>query len=282
MNPSATASELHALVEQLEREPVPAPVFESFAEKFLSALESGKIRAAEPLDNGTWKVHEWVKRGILLLFRYGQMKAISYGGETYFDKHTIPPQRFALQQRVRIVPGGSAIRRGAYVAPGVICMPPMYINIGAYVDQETMVDSHALVGTCAQIGKRVHISAAAQIGGVLEPARARPVIIEDDAFIGGNAGIYDGVLVRKRAVIAAGVILTTSVPVYDLVHERILRATITAPLEIPEGAVVVPGTRSLGDSSFAGSHGLAAACALIVKYRDERTDAQTVLETALR
>lgn len=282
MNLPLTASGLRALVEQLERESATGITIESFADIFLSALESGRIRAAEPLANGSWKVHEWVKRGILLLFRYGQLKAIPYGGEMYFDKHTIPPQRLSVEQRVRIVPGGSAIRRGAYVAPGVICMPPMYINIGAYVDQDTMVDSHALVGTCAQIGKRVHISAAAQIGGVLEPAYARPVIIEDDAFIGGNAGIYEGVLVRKRAVIAAGVILTASVPVYDLVHDRILRATPTEPLEIPEGAVVIAGTRSLSASSFARSHGIAASCALIVKYRDERTDARTVLETALR
>ncbi len=276
-------SEIRALVESLDSQPHAPPrgTIEEFAERFLSALENGSIRAASPEDS-RWVVHGWVKRGILLLFRYGVVAPIPYGGELFFDKLTLPPRTLSLDDRVRLVPGGSAIRRGAYVAPGVICMPPMYINIGAYVGEGTMVDSHALIGTCAQIGARVHISAAAQIGGVLEPAQAQPVIIEDDAFIGGNVGIYEGVLVRRRAVIAAGVMLTASVPVYDLVHERILRATDSQPLEIPAGAVVVPGTRRLVNSSFCLEHGLQAACALIVKYRDERTDAKTALEAALR
>ncbi|GBD04629.1 2,3,4,5-tetrahydropyridine-2,6-dicarboxylate N-succinyltransferase [bacterium HR20] len=276
-------SELRALVESLDSHPTPLPygTIEAFAEQFLSALERGSIRAASPED-GHWVVHGWVKRGILLLFRHGVLSPIAHSGETFFDKHTLPPRRLSLDDRVRLVPGGSAIRRGAYVAPGVICMPPMYINVGAYVGEGTMVDSHALIGTCAQIGARVHISAAAQIGGVLEPAQAQPVIIEDDAFIGGNVGIYEGVLVRRRAVIAAGVMLTASVPVYDAVHERILRASDSQPLEIPEGAVVVPGTRRLSNSSFSIEHGLQASCALIVKYRDERTDAKTALEATLR
>lgn len=276
------ANTLRALVESLDSHPLPPQrgAIDAFAEQFLSALEQGSIRAASSED-GRWIVHTWVKRGILLLFRYGVLAPIPYSGETFFDKHTLPPRTLSLDNRIRLVPGGSAIRRGAYVAPGVICMPPMYINVGAYVGEHTMVDSHALVGTCAQIGTRVHISAAAQIGGVLEPAQAHPVVIEDEAFIGGNVGIYEGVLVGRRAVIAAGVILTASIPVYDLVHERILRATDSHPLEIPAGAVVVPGTRRLGSSSFSLEHGLQATCALIVKYRDERTDVKTALEATL-
>jgi 2,3,4,5-tetrahydropyridine-2-carboxylate N-succinyltransferase len=276
-------NELRELVETLdsERSTPSRATIDAFAEQFLSALERGHIRAASPKGD-QWIVHPWVKRGIILLFRYGVLHPQPFGGEVFYDKHTLPPRRLWLSDRVRLVPGGSAIRRGAFVAPGVICMPPMYINIGAYVGEHTMVDSHALIGTCAQIGARVHISAATQIGGVLEPAQAQPVIIEDDAFIGGNVGIYEGVLVRSRAVIAAGVILTASVPVYDLVHERILRATSDLPLEIPAGAVVVPGTRQLRDSSFSRKHSLQAACALIVKYRDERTDAKTALEATLR
>ncbi|GIV54444.1 MAG: 2,3,4,5-tetrahydropyridine-2,6-dicarboxylate N-succinyltransferase [Candidatus Kapaibacterium sp.] len=255
---------------------------DDFADAFLTALEQGAIRAAEPRSDGTWHVNQWVKQGILLLFRAGRLRSMPPPYEHFFDKHTLPVRMLSAEDGVRLVPGGSAIRRGAYVAAGVICMPPMYINIGAYVDEGTMVDSHALVGTCAQIGKRVHISAAAQIGGVLEPASALPVIVEDEAFIGGNAGVYEGVRVRSRAVIAAGVVLTASVPVYDLVHERILRGSSDHPLEIPAGAVVIAGTRTLASSSFAREHGLAASCALIVKYRDDRTDARTALEEALR
>ncbi len=276
-------NELRKLVEALDnqRSTPTRTTIDAFAEHFLSALERGHIRAASP-DGDRWIVHPWVKRGIILLFRYGVLRPLPLGGEVFYDKHTLSPRRLSLGDRVRLVPGGSAIRRGAFIAPGVICMPPMYINVGAYVGEHTMVDSHALIGTCAQVGARVHISAATQIGGVLEPAQAQPVIIEDDTFIGGNVGIYEGVLVRSRAVIAAGVILTASVPVYDLVQERILRATSDHPLEIPSGAVVVPGTRQLDDSSFSRKHNLHVTCALIVKYRDERTDAKTALEATLR
>ncbi|MCS7302092.1 MAG: 2,3,4,5-tetrahydropyridine-2,6-dicarboxylate N-succinyltransferase [Bacteroidota bacterium] len=283
MSNSNLPYDLQRAVEQLSVKPEPPPfTIDEFADAFLSALEQGTIRAAEPQPDGSWRVHTWVKQGILLLFRHGRMVPINYAAESFFDKHTLPPQRLSAERGVRLVPGGSTIRRGAYVAPGVICMPPMYINVGAFVDEGTMVDSHVLVGTCAQIGRNVHLSAGAQIGGVLEPANAQPVIIEDEVFIGGNTGIYEGTLIRRRAVIAAGVILTASVPVFDLVYQRILRAAPGHPLEIPSGAVVVPGTRKLDDSSFAQQHGLAASCALIVKYRDERTDQRTALETTLR
>lgn len=250
-------------------------------EAFLNDLESGRIRAAERTPTGEWKVNGDVKSNILEVFRQGVLTDMSSAGFSFFDKHTLALQRFSLESGVRIVPGGSAIRRGAHVAHGVICMPPMYINIGAYVDEGTMVDSHALVGTCAQIGKRVHLSAAAQIGGVLEPAGARPVIIEDDVMIGGNCGVYEGVLVRSRAVLGSGVVLNASTPVYDLVKEQILRSSESSPLEIPEGAVVVSGSRALS-SEFARSNDLALATPIIVKYRDEKTDARTALEMALR
>jgi 2,3,4,5-tetrahydropyridine-2-carboxylate N-succinyltransferase len=249
---------------------------------FLEALDEGRIRAAEPLPNGEWRVNHEVKQQILELFRAGTLTDMSADATfRFFDKHTLPVKGLHLAHGVRVVPGGSTIRKGAYVAPGVICMPPMYINIGAYVDEESMVDSHALVGTCAQIGKRVHLSAAAQIGGVLEPAGARPVIIEDDVLVGGNCGVYEGVLVRNRAVLGSGVILNASTPVYDLVNEVIIRSTPEQPLEIPAGAVVVSGTRAV-TSSFAAAHGLGVATPLIVKYRDEKTDARTALESALR
>lgn len=247
----------------------------------IDGLNTGALRSAEPDGNGGWQVNQWIKRGILMIFRAGYPADYSSGVFPFFDKHTLPLRPFSLRDGVRIVPGGSAIRTGSYVARGVICMPPMYINIGAYVDEATMVDSHALVGTCAQIGKRVHISAAAQIGGVLEPAGARPVIIEDDVLIGGNCGVYEGVLVRRRAVLGSGVILNASTVVYDAVHQQILRATPDAPLEIPEGAVVIPGTRPL-ETTFGKQHGLSVATPIIVKYRDEKTDAKTALESALR
>lgn len=247
----------------------------------IDGLNSGVLRSAEPDGNGGWKVNQWIKRGILMMFRAGYPADYSSGIFPLFDKHTLPLRPFSLRDGVRIVPGGSAIRTGSYIAKGVICMPPMYINIGAYVDEGTMVDSHALVGTCAQIGKRVHISAAAQIGGVLEPAGARPVIIEDDVMVGGNCGVYEGVLIRRRAVLGSGVILNASTVVYDSVHERILRATPDAPLEIPEGAVVIPGARPL-ETAFGRQHGLSVATPIIVKYRDEKTDAKTALESALR
>lgn len=248
---------------------------------FLHALNVGEIRAATCDESGTWTVHQWVKQGILLLFKVGVLKDMSNSGMPFFDKHTIPLKAMSIGDNVRLVPGGSAIRTGSYIAPGVICMPPMYINIGAFVDSGTMVDSHALVGTCAQIGKNVHISAAAQIGGVLEPAGARPVIIEDNVMIGGNCGVYEGVMIRNRAVLGTGVILNASTHVYDLVNGVILKPKAGEPLEIPANAVVIPGSRSI-DSSFGREHGLSISTPLIVKYRDEKTDAKTALEDALR
>lgn len=251
-------------------------------ETFLRQLDTGIIRAAEPQADGTWTVRQDVKQGILEVFKVGVLSQVDAAPPfSFFDKDTLPLKQLTLQSGVRLVPGGSSIRRGAYVASGVICMPPMYINIGAYVDEGSMVDSHALVGTCAQIGKRVHISAAAQIGGVLEPAGARPVIIEDDVLVGGNCGVYEGVLVRKRAVLGSGVVLNASTPVYDIVNQTILRSTATMPLEIPEGAVVVSGTRTL-KNAFAEEHGLSISTPLIIKYRDQKTDARTALEEALR
>ncbi|MEY5131466.1 MAG: hypothetical protein RL734_1533 [Bacteroidota bacterium] len=253
----------------------------SVLEDFLYALNAGAIRAATSDESGTWTVHQWVKQGILMLFKVGVLKDMSISGMPFFDKHTIPLKEMSISDNVRLVPGGSAIRTGSYIAPGVICMPPMYINIGAYVDSGTMVDSHALVGTCAQIGKNVHISAAAQIGGVLEPAGARPVIIEDNVMIGGNCGVYEGVMIRNRAVLGTGVILNASTHVYDLVNGVIIKPKIGEPLEIPANAVVIPGSRSI-DSSFGKEHGLSISTPLIVKYRDEKTDAKTALEDALR
>ncbi|MBS1537349.1 MAG: 2,3,4,5-tetrahydropyridine-2,6-dicarboxylate N-succinyltransferase [Bacteroidetes bacterium] len=249
--------------------------------EFLSALNYGEIRSASPDSKGNWLVNAWVKQGILLCFRAGMMKDVSQGGFPFFDKHTIGLRPIELTDGIRIVPGGTAIRTGCFVAKGVICMPPSYINIGSYIDEGTMVDSHALVGTCAQIGKRVHLSAAAQIGGVLEPAGARPVIIEDDVMVGGNCGVYEGVIIRGRAVLGSGVILNGSTVVYDLVNERILRSTQDSPLEIPHNAVVIPGSRAI-KSAFCREHGLSVSTPLIVKYRDEKTDARTALEDALR
>lgn len=250
--------------------------------EFVNAMNSGEIRCAEPKEDGVWQVNDWVKKGILQLFKHSKM--VDMTGDKnfkFFDKDTIPVKPLKLNDGVRIVPGGSTIRTGCYVAKGVICMPPMYINIGAYVDEGTMVDSHALVGTCAQIGKRVHISAASQIGGVLEPAGARPVIIEDEVMIGGNCGVYEGVMVRKRAVLGTGVILNASTRVYDLVNEKVLKSGDDNPLEIPEGAVVVPGARQI-NSDFAKDNGLSISTPLIIKYRDEKTDAKTALEDFLR
>ncbi len=262
-------------------------------EALLDALESGSVRAAEPVEGRRWVVNAWVKEAILRLFKSSPVighviEAGAVEGRTselawyaYRDKAPLSVRRFGEADGVRLVPGGSAVRRGAHLARGVVCMPPMYVNIGAWVGEGTMIDSHALVGSCAQIGARVHLSAGAQIGGVLEPANARPVIVEDDAFVGGNTGIYEGVLVRAGAVIAAGTILTASTRVYDLVHERELTGARENPLEIPAHAVVVPGSRP-ASSAWSRDHGLHLACALIVKYRDERTDAATALESALR
>lgn len=249
--------------------------------EFRDALTTGKIRAAEKRD-GRWQVNAWVKQGILLGFRLGELAEMGDGRTLSFvDKDTFPHRRFRVADGVRVVPGGSSVRQGSYVAPGVICMPPMYINVGAYVDEGTMIDSHALVGSCAQVGKRVHLSAAAQVGGVLEPVNATPVIIEDDVLVGGNCGIYEGTVVRARAVLGAGTILTRSTPVYDLVNGTILRAEKDQPLEIPENAVVVPGSRPVTKGKGAEWQ-LSLYTPVIVKYRDAKTDAGVALEDALR
>ena len=250
----------------------------------LIALEAGAVRAAERDGDGRWRAVSWVKQGILLGFRVGHVADMSLGGKSsfrFFDKHLFPAQAIPQSQGVRIVPGGSTVRRGAYVARGVVCMPPMFINVGAWVGSGTMVDSHALVGSCAQIGERVHLSAAAQIGGVLEPVHAAPVVVEDDAFVGGNCGIYEGTVVRRRAVLAAGVILTRATPVFDLARETVHRAPPDGVLEIPEGAVVVPGSRRITEGWGAGL-GLSLQTPVIVKYRDAGTDASLSLEQWLR
>jgi len=249
--------------------------------EFREQLTQGKIRAAEKID-GRWVVHAWVKQGILLGFRLGELAEMgSQACLSFVDKDTFPARRFGVGDRVRVVPGGSSVRLGAYVAPSVICMPPMFINAGAYVDEGTMVDSHALVGSCAQVGKRVHLSAAAQIGGVLEPVNAAPVIIEDDVLIGGNCGVYEGTLVRARAVLGAGTILTRSTPLYDLVRGEVYRASAEKPLEVPEHAVVVPGSRAVTKGK-AAEWNLSLYTPVIVKYRDEKTDQGTGLEDWLR
>jgi len=247
----------------------------------LDALESGALRAAQRGEDGVWQAVPWVKRGILLAFRAGEIKKYRDGGLPFTDKHTFPVRRFSRKSGIRIVPGGSSVRRGAFLGAGVVCMPPMYVNVGAYVGAGTMVDSHALVGSCAQIGERVHISAAAQIGGVLEPVNAAPVIVEDEVLIGGNCGVYEGTVVRARAVLASGVILTRGTPVFDLVRETVYRATDDKPLEIPEAAVVVPGTRAIR-SGWGAEQNLGLQAPVIVKYRDERTDLATKLESWLR
>ncbi len=250
---------------------------------FKSALNRGEIRAAERDADGKWRTNAWVKRGILLGFRMGAIVDMSPADHSlqFLDKNTYPIRKFSTDDRVRIVPGGSSIRDGAYIAPGVVCMPPMFVNAGAYVDEGTMIDSHALVGSCAQIGKRVHLSAAAQIGGVLEPAGAIPVIIEDDVIVGGNCGVYEGAIVRERAVLASGTIITGSTPVFDLVRGEIYRRSADSPLEIPAGAVVVPGSRAI-QTEKGCEWGLSLYAPVIVKYRDEKTDAATQLEEALR
>ena len=250
-------------------------------ERFRDALTRGEIRAAEKV-NGRWEVNVWVKQGILLGFRLGQLAEMGSGAcLSFVDKDTFPARKFTVADRVRVVPGGSSARLGAYVAPSVICMPPMYINVGAYVDEGTLVDSHALVGSCAQIGKRVHISAAAQIGGVLEPVNAAPVIIEDDVLIGGNCGVYEGTLVRSSAVLGAGTILTRSTPLYDLVRGEVYRATAEQNLEVPEDAVVVPGSRAVHKGQ-AAEWGISLYTPVIVKYRDEKTEKGVELEEWLR
>lgn len=255
---------------------------EVFAD-FKAALNRGEVRAAERSDDGDWRVNTWVKRGILLGFRIGALTNMSPadGSLRFFDKDSYPLRELTLEHKVRIVPGGSSIRDGAFVAAGVVCMPPMYINTGAFVDEGTMIDSHALVGSCGQLGKRVHLSAAAQIGGVLEPVGALPVIIEDDVLIGGNCGVYEGTIVREGAVLAAGTILTGSTPVFDLVHDKIYRRTGEKPLEIPARAIVVPGSRAV-TSERGREWGLSLYAPVIVKYRDEKTDRAVQLEDYLR
>jgi 2,3,4,5-tetrahydropyridine-2,6-dicarboxylate N-succinyltransferase len=270
---------LWALAEA-ERDPNAREIFLEFREQ----LTQGKIRAAERTgaagDPGRWRVNAWVKQGILLGFRLGALVEMP-AGLCFVDKDTFPVRQFSVGDRVRVVPGGSSVRAGAYVAPSVICMPPMFINVGAYVDEGTMVDSHALVGSCAQIGKRVHLSAAAQIGGVLEPVNAVPVIVEDDVLVGGNCGIFEGTVVHSGAVLGAGTILTRSTPVYDLVKGEVYRATADAPLEIPENAVVVPGSRAVNKGA-AAHWNLSLYTPVIVKYRDDKTDRGIELEEWLR
>jgi 2,3,4,5-tetrahydropyridine-2,6-dicarboxylate N-succinyltransferase len=261
---------------------VQAKALEAFFE-LRTALEKGELRSAEPdaASPTGWRVNAWVKQGILLGFRLGVLAELPGDGLSFVDKNTYPARRFAATDGVRVVPGGSSVRAGAYLARSVVCMPPMYVNVGAYVDEGTMVDSHALVGSCAQIGKRVHLSAAAQIGGVLEPVNASPVIIEDDALVGGNTGVYEGTIVRKGAVLAPGTILTRGTPVFDLVNGEILRATPELPLIVPERAVVVPGSRTVARGKGA-EWGLSLYAPVIVKYRDEKTDLSTTLEDLLR
>jgi 2,3,4,5-tetrahydropyridine-2-carboxylate N-succinyltransferase len=289
----AEAETLTGLREEIERLYVEPPasygarhrqLFATFKER----LNKGEIRAAEPdpASPTGWRVNPWVKQGILLGFRMGVVVDMSVGGPTgarlpFLDKGTYPPRPLDPGAGVRVVPGGSAIRDGAYLGRGVICMPPMYVNVGAWVDEGSLIDSHALVGSCAQVGKRVHLSAAAQLGGVLEPVGASPVIVEDDVLIGGNCGVYEGTVVKRRAVLGAGTILTRSTPVYDLVRETIHRATDELPLVIPEEAVVVPGSRAV--SKGAGKDwGLSLYTPVIVKYRDASTDERVQLEDWLR
>jgi len=278
---------LRARVERLFAEGDAADRGEARAcfEELRAALTRGEARAAEPdpASPAGWRVNTWVKQGILLGFRHGDLAdaSMDHGRLSFFDKDTLPLRRLDAAAGVRLVPGGSAVRDGAFLGAGVVCMPPMYVNIGAYVGEDSMIDSHALVGSCAQVGRGVHVSAAAQIGGVLEPVGALPVIVEDDVLVGGNTGLYEGAVVKRRAVIAAGTILTGSTPVYDLPRERILRPEPGQPLVIPEGAVVVPGARAVG-VGVGREWGLSLATPVIVKYRDDKTDARTSLEAWLR
>jgi 2,3,4,5-tetrahydropyridine-2-carboxylate N-succinyltransferase len=281
-----TISQLQESIERLFAAGPAAIEDPTAMEAFLAlrtAIETGEVRSAspDPASPTGWRVNAWVKQGILLGFRLGVLEEMISVGLSFVDKHTYPARHFAASEGVRLVPGGSSVRSGAYVARGVVCMPPMYINAGAYVDEGTMVDSHALVGSCAQIGKRVHLSAAAQIGGVLEPINASPVVIEDDVLIGGNSGVYEGTIVRKGAVLAAGTILTRGTPVFDLVYGTILRATVERPLIIPENAVVVPGSRAISKGK-GEQWGLSLYAPVIVKYRDDKTSLSTALEDLLR
>jgi 2,3,4,5-tetrahydropyridine-2,6-dicarboxylate N-succinyltransferase len=276
-------------IDTLAATPMDAPLAanaESVVRDLLDALECGLVRAAERGNDGVWSAVPWVKRGILLGFRAGRLEDMSpqvdgAAGFSFVDKHTYPARRFSVADGVRVVPGGSTVRRGAYLAPGVVCMPPMFVNVGAWVGRGTMIDSHVLVGSCAQVGERVHLSAGVQIGGVLEPVNASPVVIEDDALIGGNCGVYEGTIVRAGAVLAAGVVLTRGTPVFDLVHERVYRASAATPLEIPPDAVVVPGARAV-NTGWGAAQRLSLQTPVIVKYRDEKTDVATALEGWLR
>jgi 2,3,4,5-tetrahydropyridine-2-carboxylate N-succinyltransferase len=280
---SVDLSKLREEIERFSREPLATdPVGARGAvERLLAALSDGAVRAAEPGPEG-WQVVEWVKSGILLAFRVGRTARFEGPGQEFFDRDTLPLRRTeGARENVRIVPGGSSVRAGSYLAPGVVIMPPAYINVGAYIGEGSMIDSHALIGSCAQIGARVHVSAGAQIGGVLEPIGLRPVVIEDEVVVGGNAGVFEGTLVGRRAVVAPGVNLTASTPVYDLVRGAVYRAQPGQPLTVPAGAVVVPGSRAAA-GSFAESHGLQLYAPVIVKYRDGKTDAATALEEALR
>ena len=284
MNDSALQQSISELAAIPAGMPLPA-IARDVVTSLLDALERGDLRAAERGADGVWSAIPWVKQGILLSFRLGQMVDLSPGAGagdfSFIDKDTMPPRRFAVADGIRVVPGGSTVRRGAFLSRGVVCMPPMYVNVGAWVGTSTMIDSHALVGSCAQIGARVHLSAAAQIGGVLEPINASPVVIEDDVIVGGNCGVYEGTVVRQGAVLGAGVVLTRGTPVFDLVHERVYRGSASAPLVIPADAVVVPGARSVR-GSFASAEGLSLQTPVIVKYRDDKTDLGTALESWLR
>lgn len=274
---------LREKIEELSKKSVFESSDREVYEEFKTALRRGEIRSAERDESGKWVANAWVKTGILLGFRMGKMVEISSPTETlqFFDKDTFPLRPMTLEDGVRIVIGGSAVRDGSYVAASVVIVPPAYINVGAYVDEGTMVDSHALVGSCAQIGKRVHLSAAAQIGGVLEPVGALPVIIEDDVLVGGNTGVYEGTIVRERAVLATGVILTRSTPIFDLPNQRIISAEGDHPLEVPAGAVVVQGARSISNE-FGKQNGLSIYTPIIVKYRDDKTNVSVKLEDYLR
>ena len=290
LGPALLSERIDALASVPPGEPLPHDAGHVFRD-LLGDLERGLVRAAERGEDGVWRAVPWVKRGILLGFRLGKLVDMSpavpdgmqeaHAPFSFVDKHTYPTRRLRPEDGVRVVPGGSTVRRGAYLAPGVVCMPPMYVNTGAYVGAGTMIDSHALVGSCAQIGQRVHLSAAAQIGGVLEPVNASPVVIEDDVLVGGGCGVYEGTVVRERAVLAAGVVLTRGTPVYDLVRETVYRGSEQAPLEIPAGAVVVPGARAVR-AGWGAEQQLSIQTPLIVKYRDESTDTATALERWLR
>jgi 2,3,4,5-tetrahydropyridine-2,6-dicarboxylate N-succinyltransferase len=277
------ASEITQLFEQGSSAPRDA-ARDAF-ERLRQELSTGRVRAAEPDSSSPtgWRVNVWVKQGILLGFRHGNIvdMGVAKGRWNFFDKDTMPLKQLDPATGVRVVPGGSSIRDGAYVGAGVICMPPMYINVGAFVDDGTLVDSHALVGSCAQIGKKVHLSAAAQIGGVIEPVGAMPVIVEDDVLVGGNCGVYEGAVIKRRAVLASGTIITGSTPIYDLPNARIIKPEAGAPLVVPEGAVVVPGARAV-TVGVGKEWGLSLATPVIVKYRDEKTDARTELERWIR